>query len=145
MRESRISYIPCDLYHIIPVWTPASRWRADSSATYIVRKWYELTKIGTLANSTDDPNPNPGDAELRKFVSDRLAERWSPEQICHAVRRQFPGQPWRHIVPETIYQGVYRRDLGGLRGICDGCCGPADVAASRVVVPTRAVPGRWSA
>ena len=41
--------------------------------------------------------------------------RWSPEQICHALREQFPGQPGRHLVPETIYQAVYRPGLGGLR------------------------------
>jgi transposase, IS30 family len=56
-----------------------------------------------------------GDAELRRFVADRLAERWSPEQICQALRSEFPGLPGRHLVPETIYQAVYRPDLGGLR------------------------------
>jgi transposase, IS30 family len=54
------------------------------------------------------------DVELRTFVQDRLKRRWSPEQIARAVRAEFPGQPWRHVVPETIYQAVYRADLGGL-------------------------------
>jgi IS30 family transposase len=54
------------------------------------------------------------DVELREFVQDRLKRRWSPEQIVHALRSQFPGQPYRHVVPETIYQAVYRWDLGGL-------------------------------
>jgi IS30 family transposase len=53
------------------------------------------------------------DPELRAFVQDRLARRWSPEQICQALRREFPDQPERHLVPETIYQAVYRPDLGG--------------------------------
>jgi IS30 family transposase len=47
-------------------------------------------------------------------VQDRLKRRWSPEQIARAVRAEFPGQPRRHAVPETIYQAVYREDLGGL-------------------------------
>lgn len=43
-----------------------------------------------------------GDAELRDFVAERLGKRWSPEQIAHALRAQFPDQPERHLVAETI-------------------------------------------
>jgi hypothetical protein len=35
-------------------------------------------------------------------------------QIAQALRSEFPGWPERHVVPETIYQAVYRPDLGGL-------------------------------
>jgi len=52
--------------------------------------------------------PSAGDAELAAFVQQRLRQRWSPEQICHALREQFPDQPGRHLVPETIYQALYR-------------------------------------
>ncbi len=55
------------------------------------------------------------DPVLRKFVQDRLRQRWSPEQICQALRREFPEQPERQLVHETIYQAVYRPELGGLR------------------------------
>jgi len=51
---------------------------------------------------------------LRQFVQDRLKERWSPEQISQALRRKFPGDPARQVVHETIYQAVYRPELGGL-------------------------------
>ena len=54
------------------------------------------------------------DEVLRQFVQDRLAERWSPEQISQALRGQFPGEAARHVVHETIYQAVYRPELGGL-------------------------------
>jgi IS30 family transposase len=54
------------------------------------------------------------DVELRRFVQDKLKRRWSPEQIARALRSEFPDQPQRHLVPETIYQAVYRPDLGGL-------------------------------
>jgi IS30 family transposase len=54
------------------------------------------------------------DVELRAFVEGRLKRRWSPEQIAQALRAEFAGQPERHVVPETIYQAVYRPDLGGL-------------------------------
>jgi transposase, IS30 family len=54
------------------------------------------------------------DARLRQFVAERLKQRWSPQQICHALREEFPDHPERHLVPETIYQAVYRPKLGGL-------------------------------
>ncbi len=55
-----------------------------------------------------------GDPVLRGFVVDRLTKKWSPEQICQALRREFPDEPERHLVAETIYQAVYRPELGGL-------------------------------
>jgi transposase, IS30 family len=55
------------------------------------------------------------DPVLRQFVAGRLEKRWSPEQISRALRTEFPGEPARHLVHETIYQAVYRPELGGLR------------------------------
>jgi transposase, IS30 family len=55
------------------------------------------------------------DAVLRQFVVDRLEQRWSPEQISQALRDEFPDEPQRQLVPETIYQAIYRPELGGLR------------------------------
>jgi transposase, IS30 family len=54
------------------------------------------------------------DEVLRQFVRDRLEERWSPQQISQALRAEFPGDAARHVVHETIYQAVYRPELGGL-------------------------------
>jgi transposase, IS30 family len=54
------------------------------------------------------------DEVLRLFVAGRLEKRWSPEQVSQALRREFPGDPERHVVHETIYQAVYRPELGGL-------------------------------
>ena len=53
-----------------------------------------------------------GDRELREYVAGRLAVRWSPEQISQALRGQFPGDTARHVAHETIYQAVYRPELG---------------------------------
>jgi transposase, IS30 family len=62
--------------------------------------------------------PRPGkiaaDPVLRQFVRERLEQRWSPEQVSQALRVQFPGDPARQVVHETIYQAVYRPELGGL-------------------------------
>jgi transposase len=58
------------------------------------------------------------DPVLRQFVHERLEKRWSPEQVSQALRREFPDEPARHVVHETIYQAVCRPELGGLsRGL----------------------------
>ena len=54
------------------------------------------------------------DAGLRDWVTGRLKARWSPEQVSRGLRRAFPDQPERWLCAETIYQAVYRPDLGGL-------------------------------
>ena len=45
----------------------------------------------------------------------KLEHRWSPQQICHALQIEFPGQPERHLVHETIYQALYVQGRGELR------------------------------
>ena len=54
------------------------------------------------------------DVELRGWVQERLLKGWSPEQISRALPRQFPEDRSRWLCAETIYQAVYRPDLGGL-------------------------------
>lgn len=54
------------------------------------------------------------DEALRDWVAGRFLARWSPEQISHELRTEFPDNPSRWICAETIYQAVYRPDLGGL-------------------------------
>ena len=49
-----------------------------------------------------------------EFVQGRLKKRWSPEQISHALRGEFPDQSERRLSIETIYQAIYRPELGGL-------------------------------
>ncbi|MDQ1011675.1 IS30 family transposase [Streptomyces sp. V4I23] len=65
------------------------------------------------------PRPKPGkigqNPELRDFIQDHLTRRWSPEQICHALRRRFPDRPEMHVVHETIYQALYVQGRGELR------------------------------
>ncbi|MFF0516497.1 transposase [Streptomyces sp. NPDC004250] len=52
---------------------------------------------------------------LRQAVQERPDEKWSPKQICHALRRQFPDRPKMHVVHETIYQALYIQGRGALR------------------------------
>ena len=68
---------------------------------------------------TRRPRPRPGklahDKPLRDFVQGKLKLHWSPEQICHALPSEFPGQRERHLVHETIYQALYVQGRGELR------------------------------
>ncbi|MGH3274634.1 MAG: IS30 family transposase [Streptosporangiaceae bacterium] len=54
------------------------------------------------------------DDALRAFVQDRLEKKWSPEQVSQALPAEFPDDAARHVVHETIYQALYRPELGGL-------------------------------
>jgi IS30 family transposase len=54
------------------------------------------------------------DPVLRQFVQQCLTKRWSPEQISAALALEFPDEPERQVVHETIYQAIYRPELGGL-------------------------------
>jgi IS30 family transposase len=49
------------------------------------------------------------DPILAEFVQERLAERWSPEQISRALTDEFPAEPARHLGPESIYKAIYDR------------------------------------
>ncbi|MFG3343428.1 IS30 family transposase [Glycomyces sp. NPDC048151] len=65
------------------------------------------------------PRPKDGkiaaNSELREFIQQRLGLRWSPEQICQALRETFPDRPEMHVVHETIYQALYVQGRGELR------------------------------
>ncbi|GAA3480463.1 IS30 family transposase [Streptomyces yanii] len=56
-----------------------------------------------------------GNAELRDFIQSRLDKKWSPEQICQALRDTFPERPEMHVVHETVYQALYVQGRGELR------------------------------
>jgi IS30 family transposase len=55
------------------------------------------------------------DGPLRDHVAQKLRERWSPEQICHALVVEFPDDEDMRVSPETIYQAIYVQARGGLR------------------------------
>ncbi|MFE6511805.1 IS30 family transposase [Nocardioides sp. NPDC057767] len=52
---------------------------------------------------------------LREFVTGKLAVHWSPEQICHALVKEFPDDESMRVSAETIYQAIYLQARGGLR------------------------------
>jgi IS30 family transposase len=51
-----------------------------------------------------------GERVLRGHVQQGLDRRWSPEQIAHPLRAQFPDNPAWHLVHESIYQAIYAKD-----------------------------------
>ncbi|WP_328860054.1 IS30 family transposase [Streptomyces sp. NBC_00306] len=65
------------------------------------------------------PRPKPRKIlekpELWEAVQTMLDEKWSPEQICQALRQKFPDRPEMHVVHETVYQALYVQGRGQLR------------------------------
>jgi IS30 family transposase len=62
-------------------------------------------KLGKLAQ------PGP----LREYVSEGLGRQWSPEQIRHRIRADFPDDEDMRVSTETIYQAIYVQARGGLK------------------------------
>jgi IS30 family transposase len=55
------------------------------------------------------------DGPLRDFVQRGLGQRWSPEQICHALGKDHPDDQGMRVSVETIYQALYFQARGGLK------------------------------
>ena len=81
------------------------------AATY---RPFEAHRQSVEGRARPRPSRLASDVVLREQVTARLQARWSPEQIAHELREQFPDTPSRRVCAETIYQAVYRPDLGGL-------------------------------
>lgn len=66
------------------------------------------------------PRPKPAKLavhpELRAWVQDKLEHlQWSPEQIAHRLRLEFPDDESMRISHEAIYQSLYVQGRGALR------------------------------
>ncbi len=53
--------------------------------------------------------------------SRRWSTAWSPEQIAHRLRFDFPGDPTMRISHEAIYQALYIQGRGALRRDLTAC------------------------
>lgn len=56
-----------------------------------------------------------GPGPLRTYVTDRLQEQWSPEQISRTLPTTFPDDEDMRVSMETIYQAIYVQSRGGLK------------------------------
>jgi IS30 family transposase len=53
--------------------------------------------------------------ELFGYVREKLAQRWSPEQISRRLRKEFPDSTDMRVCTETIYQAIYVHARGELK------------------------------
>jgi IS30 family transposase len=53
--------------------------------------------------------------QLRDYVEEKLALKWSPEQISHRLIEDFPDETDMRVCHETIYQALYFQARGGLK------------------------------
>ena len=54
--------------------------------------------------------------ELHRVISEKLAVRWSPQQISRYLKRTFPDDPEMWCCPEAIYQAIFAGRLGAQEG-----------------------------
>jgi len=52
---------------------------------------------------------------LREYVQGKLESKYSPEQISHRLRVDFPDDPEMRVSHEAIYRALYVQGRGGLR------------------------------
>jgi IS30 family transposase len=76
---------------------PESRRYHPFRAQKLVQKRRPRPRLSKLA----------GDDELRQYVVECLAKRWSAQQVCRALEEQFPGPSHRQLAHETIYRALY--------------------------------------
>lgn len=54
-------------------------------------------------------------ARLRARVTDKLQQRWSPEQIAGWLKRTYPDAPHMQVSHETIYRTLFVQSRGALK------------------------------
>lgn len=85
----------------------------------IVSQWAYRPYAAQARAEARRPRPKPGkigrNPRLRNYVQERLARRWSPEQIAGQLRRDFPDDLEMRVTHETIYQALYVQGRGELR------------------------------
>ncbi|RMI08665.1 IS30 family transposase [Cellulomonas triticagri] len=76
-------------------------------------------RAGKLIGNANVKGRPSSPGRLWPLVAARLRERWSPRQIAHWLRQEFPDSPERWVSHETIYQAIYYQARGGMRAELD--------------------------
>jgi len=102
-------------------------------------------------------------SRLAGVVEEWLGEFWSPEEISHRLRIEFPDDPMMRVSHETIYQSLFVQGRGELRRELHRCLrsgrarrraqgridtrgrlpGMVMISERPAEVADRAVPGHW--
>ncbi|XVX22049.1 IS30 family transposase [Actinomycetota bacterium] len=85
---------------------------ADADGRY---RAHDAHRAATEARARPRAAKLAQDGPLRDYVVEKLAERWSPEQIHNGLIREHPGDESMRVATETIYQAIYLQARGGLR------------------------------
>ncbi len=56
-----------------------------------------------------------GEGRLRAYVLEKLNKRWSPQEIVHRMKEEYPLDMTMHISHEAVYQYVYVLPRGELK------------------------------
>jgi transposase, IS30 family len=76
---------------------------------------YAAHRAAAARRARPKPARRATNTALAGYVQAGLDRRWSPEQICHALRVDHPDDAEMWVCPETIYQALYLQARGGLR------------------------------
>jgi IS30 family transposase len=88
---------------------------ADPDQPAGIYRPYAAHRAAAARRSRPKPAKLATHPALADYVQAGLDQRWSPEQICHALRIDHPDEPEMRVCPETIYQALYLQARGGLR------------------------------
>ncbi|MFD9590206.1 IS30 family transposase [Streptomyces sp. NPDC059980] len=72
--------------------------------------WYYRPYAAQRRANKRRPRPKIGkigqNPELRDFIQNHLTLRWSPEQICHALRKLYPARPEMQVVRRELTRAL---------------------------------------
>jgi IS30 family transposase len=73
-------------------------------------------RVGVLIGNCNASARRRQPGRLWPVIRPKLLLRWSPQQIAHWLRQEYPNQPEMWVSHETIYQAIYYQSRGELRG-----------------------------
>lgn len=88
------------------------RGRDPASGLYLP---YQAQERAESRRARPKPRKLDTNQPLWHYVQEGLTKRWSPEQISHSLRQDYPDEPSMRVCHETIYQSIYVQGKGALK------------------------------